>query len=606
MPEQKKPSGSRRITLVLLLLLLIISAIVIFRALQPQSRIPEKAVLMLEVRGPLPERIFIDAPPFDAPFGSSQPLPTFQSILRALHRAKSDARIRLVVLNISNLSASFSKIAELREAVEAARQSGKEVWAYLRGGSDKEYYLATACNKIYVEPYSVLIIDGLSFESLYFKTALEKVGIEVEAIRRGKYKSAVEQFTRDSQSDADREQDEAILDAFDKAYVQAIAKGRNLSESEVRQLINDVAYFSENAFVSAKLADSVTYMNDLKERLKSQLGISDDDEEIFIDLSDYAQETREKTGEKIAVVYVQGGIVNGKGAPQPDGNDNTGDSPITKALEDAREDESIKAIILRVDSPGGSVTASEKMAQAILKAKAKKPVVVSMSGVAASGGYWISADGNKILAHPLTITGSIGIFALKPNLKKLQDEIGLKRQVLLRGKYADAYNLFEKLSPEAYQKVNALINEGYQRFLSRVANGRNMTTAAVDSIAQGRVWIGETAKNLGLVDELGGFYRAVDIAKELAGIQPETSVQFVEYPKRKSFFDLLFGEDDDSDAQAQLYEWLKAAFRREMYLELFLSPVAAEEAQRWRNALTEMLRSPLTLMARLPREIIVK
>lgn len=604
MAEQKK-SGSRRIVLILLALLVLIVIITIVRALQPKSTIPKEAILMLDVRGPLPERVLVEAPPFDAPFGPTQTVQTFQSTLRALHRAKSDDRIKLVVLNISNLSAAFSKIAELRDAVEAIRASGKEVWAYLSGGSDKEYYLAAICDKIYIEPYTYVLLDGLSFESLYFKTALEKVGIEVEAIRRGKYKSAVEPFTRDSQSEADREQDEALLDAFDRAYIDAIVKGRKLSESEVRRLINEVAYFSEKELVSAKLADSVVYMKELREQLKEKFGAKERDETIFVSLSDYAREAQERKGEKIAVIYVQGGIVDGKGAPQPDGNDNTGDRPIVKAFEEVAEDESIKAVILRVDSPGGSVTASAKMTQAILKAKEKKPVVVSMSGVAASGGYWISADANKILAHPLTITGSIGIFTLKPNLKKLQDEIGLKRQVLVRGKYADAYNLFEKLSPEAYQKVDGLISEGYQRFLERVANGRKMQIAEVDSIAQGRVWTGEAAKRIQLVDELGGFYAAVEAAKKLAKIDSAASVQFVEYPKRKSFFELLLGGEED-ESETELSGWLRERIRQELYAALLLNPEWAQEIRRWQGEMSQMLSAPLTLLARMPREIIVK
>ncbi|PIO48947.1 MAG: hypothetical protein CMR00_02385 [[Chlorobium] sp. 445] len=461
MAEQTAKRGSRRILLIVLILLGLLGVLTFIRALQPKTEIPKTAVLMMSIGGALPERIFVDVPPF----GSQKPISTFQSALRTLNRAKDDNRIQLIVLEISALSAPFSKLAELRDAITAVRQSGKEVWAYLSGGSDKDYYLASACSKIYLEPYSVYFIDGLSFESLYFKTALEKIGVEVEAIRRGKYKSAVEPFISDSQSDADREQDEALLNAFDKAYIDAICKGRNLSESDVRRLINDVAFFSEKQCIEFKLADSIVYMKDLKEQLKAKFSATRD-EDIFVSQRAFEAAAEKQKGEKIAVVYVQGTIVDGKGSPQPDGQDNVGDKVIEKALERVRKDNTIKAVILRVDSPGGSVTASDKMGQAILKVKAEKPVVVSMSGVAASGGYWISADANKILAHPLTITGSIGIFAIKPNIKKLQEDIGLKRQVLVRGKFADALNAFEKLSPEAYQKADALINEGYQRFFS--------------------------------------------------------------------------------------------------------------------------------------------
>lgn len=603
MAEQKAKRGSRRILIIVLILLGLLGVITLIRAFQPKNVIPKEAVLIVSISGNLPERVFIDAPPF----GSQKPVQTFQRALRTLNRAKDDERIKLIVLEISALSASFSKLAELRDAIEDARKSGKEVWAYLSGGSDKEYYLAAACSKIYLEPYSVYFIDGLSFESLYFKTPLEKLGVEVEAIRRGKYKSAVEPLIRDSQSDADREQDEALLNAFDKAYIDAICKGRNLPESEARRLINDVAYFSEKQCVEFKLADSIAYLKDLKEQLKAKFSAKSD-KEVFVSQSAFDAAAEKKKGEKIAVVYIQGGIVDGKGSQQPTGDDNVGDKVIEQALESVRKDEGIKAVILRVDSPGGSVTASEKMGQAILKTKEKMPVVVSMSGVAASGGYWVSADANKILAHPLTITGSIGIFATKPNIKKLQEEIGLKRQVLLRGKFADALNAFEKLSPEAYQKVDALINEGYQRFLARVAEGRKMNIADVDSIAQGRVWIGESAKTVGLVDELGGFNRAVEVAKELAKLDASASVQFVEHPKRTTFFDSLFGadEDEEEDALARAFRQMRVDAREQAIEEIFGRGDIASELSRASRQLNYALGMALKPLALLPRDIVIK
>lgn len=284
-----------------------------------------------------------------------------------------------------------------------------------------------------------------------------------------------------------------------------------------------------------------------------------------------------------------------------------GDKEITKALEQIEKDETIKAVILRVDSPGGSASASEKMSQAIVKARAKKPVVASMSGVAASGGYWVSTDVEKILAHPLTITGSIGIFAIKPNLKKLQNEIGLKREVLLRGKFADAFNLFDKLSPEAYQKIDALIGEGYQRFLAHVAEGRKMKPEQVDSIAQGHVWIGQAAKAIGLVDELGGFNRAVAVAKELAKIDPNSRVELVEYPKRTTFFDTLFGEDDDEEeALAKLYRQLKSDIKNEIWAEILGQNDLIESAKRQIHYLENMLNANFKLWAQMPREIVIK
>jgi protease-4 len=571
--------------------------------------VAKETVLLLNIQGELPEVLLSEGVP-----GLSPKRPaTLQGLLEILDKAKLDERVKLTVVTIEGLATQQSKLTELREAIADYRASGKEIWAFLpQFSGDAEYFLASACNKIFFERYGVLALDGLKAEILFFKSALAKIGVQYEVARRGKYKSSAESFVNDTISAPNYEQLNALLTGFDKIYVQGVAQSRGISEEDYRKVLNEHAYLSDKDALARNLVDSVCYFSELKESICKRFNVSEENEKsLFITGEKYRlvsySSLGKKSSDKIAVVNVLGQIIDGKNNPSFYGETNSGDETIVPAIEEARKDKTVKAIILRVDSPGGSVIASDKILLALNKAKAEKPVIASMSGVAASGGYWISMQTQKIVANPATITGSIGVIAIKPFMRELADKIGLKRTVISKAKYADAFNLFDKLSPDVYQKADALIDYTYQEFLRKVSEGRNMPIEKVDEIAQGHVWLGETAKQIGLVDELGGFRKSIQLAKSLAGIDESAHVELVSYPKRKDFWDSIF-ESLESEAETTL---IGQALMNMLSATLKQSIVGdAELPAEFKSALKVLHRlasvAPLQPQAAMPFEIIVK
>lgn len=592
-----------------MILFAILIGIGMYRSSSPKVSVPKETVLLLEIRGELPELVLSEGFPWLSPKSHA----TLQGLLEILDKAKLDERVKLIVATIGNLTTQQSKLTELREAIADYRASGKEIWAYLpQFSGDAEYFLASACDKIFLERYGILALDGLKAEILYYKSMLAKVGVQFEVARRGKYKSAAESFVNDTISTPNYEQLNALLTGFDKIYVQGVAQSRNIDEATYRNILNEQAYLSDKDALVQKLVDSVCYFSELKESIRKKFNIGEeDDASLFLAASKYKSVTYKSLGqtskEKIAVINVLGALVDGKSNPSPDGESNSGDETLVPAIEEARKDKTIKAIVLRVDSPGGSAIASDKILMALNKAKAEKPVIASMSGVAASGGYWVSMQAQKIVANPNTITGSIGVIATKPSMRELADKIGLKRTVISKAKYADAFNLFDKLSPEVYQKADALIDYTYQEFLRKVAEGRNMTVEKVDEIAQGHVWLGERAKEIGLVDELGGFRESIQIAKRLANIDESERVKLVSYPKRKDFWDTFF-DSFESETQAMLLARAVMHISSESFKQAIVDDVelpaefkSALKTLRWLSSVM-----PLQPQARMPFEIIVK
>jgi|YNPMSStandDraft_2_1061718.scaffolds.fasta_scaffold04785_2 protease-4 len=605
--QKRRRSG--RIWLIILVLIAILIGISVYRASLPSVVVAKETVLLLNIQGELPEVLLSEGVP-----GLSPKRPaTLQGLLEILDKAKLDERVKLTVVTIEGLATQQSKLTELREAIADYRASGKEIWAFLpQFSGDAEYFLASACNKIFFERYGVLALDGLKAEILFFKSALAKIGVQYEVARRGKYKSSAESFVNDTISAPNYEQLNALLTGFDKIYVQGVAQSRGISEEDYRKVLNEHAYLSDKDALARNLVDSVCYFSELKESICKRFNVSEENEKsLFITGEKYRlvsySSLGKKSSDKIAVVNVLGQIIDGKNNPSFYGETNSGDETIVPAIEEARKDKTVKAIILRVDSPGGSVIASDKILLALNKAKAEKPVIASMSGVAASGGYWISMQTQKIVANPATITGSIGVIAIKPFMRELADKIGLKRTVISKAKYADAFNLFDKLSPDVYQKADALIDYTYQEFLRKVSEGRNMPIEKVDEIAQGHVWLGETAKQIGLVDELGGFRKSIQLAKSLAGIDESAHVELVSYPKRKDFWDSIF-ESLESEAETTL---IGQALMNMLSATLKQSIVGdAELPAEFKSALKVLHRlaliAPLQPQATMPFEIIVK
>jgi protease-4 len=417
-------------------------------------------------------------------------------------------------------------------------------------GLNKDYYIATACDKIFVPPPGELFTIGLAADVMFFRGSLDKLGIYPDIYQIGKYKSVGDMFTQKEMTPAHREYVNALLDDLYGRFIEEIAKARAKTPDAMKALIDNAPYTAAQAR-DAGLIDGALYHDDVEKELKKRLGYKDSDDLAITKAGDYRQISQESLGlnkgERIAVVYASGDIVSGRSTFGGSGQETIGSESLVKTINEARDDKTVKAIVLRVDSPGGSGLASDIIWRAIEAAKAKKPVVVSMSDVAASGGYYIACNANKIVAEPSTITGSIGVVGGKPVLKGFYDWIGVTNEYVLRGKNAGMFRETEKFSDTERQKFQEYLSTTYDDFISKVAKGRSKDKAFIDTIGQGRVWTGSQGKERGLVDEYGGLDKAIEIAKQLAKIPAEQGIQRVILPKPPSFFEQLMNSGGDAD-----------------------------------------------------------
>jgi protease IV len=511
--------------------------------------IAKNSVLVLKVAGDLPDYTPEDPTAKLFGMGGGQ---SFTSLLTQLRKAKVDERIGAVLIDIQFPQIGMAKADELRDTIKDVRSSGKPVYAYMEMGSNKDYYIATACDKVFLPPSGDLAINGLAANVMFYRGTLDKIGVEPEFIQIGKYKNAPDQYLRKDMAEGHREVMNAILDDYFARMTNAIADSRKKSPEDVKAIIDNAPY---NA-VKAKelgLIDGAIYRDELYNELKKTLGYEEKTELELVGGSEYkevpASSLGLNNGAEVAVIYASGGIVSGKSSNGGfgGGGQMSGSDTLVSAINDATDDESIKAIVLRVDSPGGSALASDLMWHALENAKAKKPIVVSMSDYAASGGYYISCNANKIVAEPSTLTGSIGMFTGKMSLKGLYNWAGVSNEYLLRGKNAGLYRESEKWSPEEHAKMVESANTVYyDNFVPKVAKGRGKTAEEINAIGQGHVWTGFQAKDKGLVDEYGGLEKAIDIAKELAALPAEKDVKRVVFPAPQPFFETLFDSTNAS------------------------------------------------------------
>jgi protease-4 len=460
-------------------------------------------------------------------------------ITRALYQGAQDPKIKGLLLRIDTPLLGMAQIQELRDALLAFKKAGKSSWCYtdtfgeLSSGTSF-YYLATACNEIWVQPLGALNLTGLNAEVPFAKETLEKLAVKPELIQRKEYKSFVEMYTHKDFSEPSREAHQAVLDSILGQLVEGIAKERKLPHDQVRQLIAEGPYLGEAA-KAAKLIDHIASYQQLKPAIEEKLGKST----AFTSLGSYLETlSEEKKGSKIALIF-------GSGIIQRDGGDSSfsgtiiGANATHKAFQSAISDTDVKAIVYRVNSQGGSPIASETIYSIIQYAKeqAKKPVIISMSDAAASGGYWISVAGSKIVAQPATLTGSIGVFGGKMVLSGLFEKLGLKWNHISTSENAMIWSPNESYTPSQWMKVNQWIDQIYEAFTARVAKARKLTPLQVEKVARGRVWTGEQALALGLVDQLGGLQSAFDLARKEANLAPDTPV--VIYPKPLTFMEAL-------------------------------------------------------------------
>jgi protease-4 len=561
--------------------------------------VENNSVLVLRVAGDLPE--YRPSDPAAKLFGGDDN--SFARLTEQIKKAKVDKRISALLLDIDFTGIGWAKADELRDAIADFRATGKPVYAYIELGMNKEYYIATACDKIFVPPTGELLIMGFAAEVMFYKGSLDKLGIETEVVAIGKYKNAPDQYTRKEMSDPHKEVLNSLLDGLFNRYVQGVATARKKTPEEVRALIDDAPFKAKKAQEQG-LIDGVSYRDQVYDELKKRLGYKDGEKIRITSENAYKDVTPESLGlnegERIAVIYASGPINSGQSNQSPYGDQTIGSDTVVKAINDAAEDEKIKAIVLRVDSPGGSAFASDLIWHAAENAKKKKPVVISMSDVAASGGYYIACNANKIVAQPSTITGSIGVFAGKPVVKGLYNWLGITNQYVLRGKNAGMFRETEKFTPEERKKFEEMINSIYwDDFVPKVATGRNKAVKDVDAIAQGRVWLGEQGKANGLVDEYGGLDKAVDIAKGLANIPADKGVKRVIFPAPRTFLQQIFNLDgDEAEANPEI---VKLRQQRAAYEAL---PADVRRALRF-AATMDMMRNGQA-MTMMPYELTIK
>jgi protease-4 len=454
-----------------------------------------------------------------------------------LRKARGDRRIQAVLLRLNPLLCDWAKVNELREAVLDFRRSGKKVYAYIEEAPefDKEYFLATACDRVILHPLGWLGINGMGGSYLFYKKALDKLGIQVEVEQVEEFKTAYHAFTHEGFTPAHRLMTEAILRDRFEGYAAAVAKARNKSEAEVKAWIDKGFFHAEEALL-AGLVDGLMFEDELRAALGEKEGAP-----RRLRHEDYARVRPDSLGlnrgRRVALIYAMGMILPGESLSDR----MIGGQTLSRWIKRAREDRSVAAVILRVDSPGGSAVASDSIWREVALTKKVKPVVVSMSDLAGSGGYWISMGANKIVAQPQTLTGSIGVIFGKFNLKGLYDKLGIGSERLVIGEHADAFSTSRSFTPSEQEAVKKQILWIYDRFLDKAAEGRDKAKDEVDQAGRGRVWTGLQAKRLGLVDELGGLSKAVDLAKELAGISAFQDVSLDVWPRRASFWESLLG-----------------------------------------------------------------
>jgi protease-4 len=485
------------------------------------ATISENSILVLKAGVTIPDQGSTNPyAGFDIINMSITPVPGLNEILQNIKKASADNKIKGILIENGLQPSGWATTEEIREALEKFRADGKFIIAYsdyvlLQEG----YYLSTAADKIYVNPSSTVDFKGLSGEVMFYKKALEKIGVEVQVIRHGKFKGAVEPFILDQLSKENEEQIKSYVGSIWSHIVENISKARGIAPEKINQLADNLVGYVASGALENKLVDGLVYRDALIDTLKILSGLKADDKINMISMSRYSKVPDPKkmvsAKNKIAVIYTSGTIVMGKG-----NDNNIGGNAFGDLIRKERKDSTVKAIVLRVNSPGGNAIASDIMWKELELASKVKPVVVSMGNYAASGGYYISAPGTKILASPTTITGSIGVFGLVPNAGKLMNQkLGISTETVNTNKNSDFPSVYRPMNVYEKEIMQLSIEKVYSDFISKVSSGRKMSVAAVDSIGQGRVWSGTDAIKMGLVDAPGGLRASVEEAAKLAGIE---------------------------------------------------------------------------------------
>jgi protease IV len=525
--------------------------------------VPDKTILMLTLDQPISERSS-DNPfahlKFNMPDASKQL--GLNDIISSLKKAAADPKIKGIYLELTDIPSGQATIEEIRNALLDFKKSGKFIVSYAEVFTQKSYYLASVSDKIYLNPAGDMEFKGMVGQVMFFKGLLDKIDVQAQVIRHGKFKSAVEPFTVDKMSDANKEQTLTFISGMWNHVLEGISASRKISVDELTTMANEYKIQSPQDAVNLKMIDKLMYKDEVLDELKARVDAKDIKDLKFMKLGKYAnapENEKKSSGDKIAVIYASGTISSGEGDDESIGSDR-----ISKAIRKARLDDKVKAVVLRVNSPGGSALASDVIWREMLLTKKVKPVVVSMGDVAASGGYYISCAADKIFAYPNTITGSIGVFGIIPNMKEMFNKnLGITFDEVKTNPYADYIPVTRAMTDAERKILTNDIETIYSTFVTHVSEGRKMTFAQIDSIGQGRVWSGVDAKRIGLIDEFGGLNDAIAEAAKLAKLK---DYHTMDLPEQKDTFEQIMEAFTGDNTSIYMKKELGPAFPYFHYL----------------------------------------
>ena len=527
--------------------ILLLGAIVSAASTDDEVEVAQNSVLELKLDQPIAERESSEG--LGSLMGGGSSSSGLDQIKQAIRRAKKDDNIKGIFLNVELVQAGMATLEEIRNELLDFKKSGKFVVAYNDLASEKSYYLASVANKIYLNPQGTLEFNGLSSETYYYKNLFEKAGIEPYIFRVGSFKSAVEPFFRESMSDSARLQTSSFLNSINTFMLSHVATARRIAPARLRVISDSMLVHNADDAKRLGLVTDVGYYDQALSFMKKKIGVEEDEKLPLVSLSTYQGAEDEEDGDgatRIAVIYADGDIVTGKGS-----DTNIGSTRFAEAIRQARLDDKVKAVVLRVNSPGGSSLASDIIYREVVLTKKVKPIVCSMSDVAASGGYYIAMACDTIVAHPNTITGSIGVFGVLPNIQPLlRDKLGITTDRVTTGKFSDIPTITRPLTAYEQQQLQEEVNRIYADFTTKAAKGRNMPLEKLRGYASGRVWSGTEAKERGLVDVLGSFEDALRIAARRAKLE-EGDYSLQSLPRQKSFVENIF-ESFGVEARQQL------------------------------------------------------
>lgn len=535
------------------LVLFFVSILVFFSIVsssESETQVSKNSIMMLDLNGTLAERS--QENPFDFIMGDEYSTYGLDDILSSIKKAKENEDIKGIYIQATSLAAGYASLEEIRDALKDFKESGKFIVAYADAYTQGLYYLSSVADKVMLNPQGMVEWRGIASTPMFFKDLLTKIGVEMQVFKVGTYKSAVEPFISTEMSPANREQVNVYISSIWGQIASDVAASRKISVDSLNAAANRMLMFhAATESVKCGLADTLIYKNDVRNYLKAMVGIDEDDRLPILGLKDMVNVKKnvpkDKSGNIIAVYYASGEI-DSPGASSTD-QEGIDSKKVIKDLRKLQENEDVKAVVLRVNSPGGSAFGSEQIWYAISQLKKEKPVIVSMGDLAASGGYYIACNADTIVAEPTTLTGSIGIFGMFPNAKGLTEKIGVNFDVVKTNQYADFGMLTRPMNEGEKSLVQMYVNQGYDIFLTRCADGRGISKEELDKIAQGRVWTGSSAKELGLVDVLGGLDKALEIAIAKAG---EDGYTVMNYPAKESFYESLINTNPGNYVKARM------------------------------------------------------